>query len=165
MSGPANGSLGVLNTNTGAVTYSPSNNFNGADSFTFTVFDGTLYATGTVSLLVLPINDPPIAVNDTITVNEDSTNNIPVLVNDSDPDGNPLTIVSVTGTNGTATVNGTNVTYIPSPNFFGTNVITYCISDSFVTNCATITVIVSPVNDAPESDNTTLWPLLPGYQL
>ena len=156
LNNPVHGTLGTLNTNTGAVTYSPSNNFNGADSFTFTVFDGSLYATGTVSITVLPINDPPVAVNDNATVNEDSTNNIPVLVNDTDPDGNPLTIVNVSSTNGTATIVGTNVVYTPSANFNGTNVITYCISDGFVTNCATITVVVLPVNDAPAANNQSV---------
>ena len=57
LNSPTHGTLGTLNTNTGAVTYSPSNNFNGADSFTFTVFDGALYATGTVSITVSPVND------------------------------------------------------------------------------------------------------------
>jgi len=151
--GPVHGALGVLNTNTGALNYSPSNNYVGPDSFAFTVFDGSLYATGTVSITVTPVNDPPIAVNDNIAVNEDSTNSIPVLVNDTDPDGNPLTIVSVVSTNGSATISGTNVIFTPSPNFTGTNVLNYCISDGTVTNCALLTVIVSAVNDAPLANN------------
>ena len=156
LSGPSNGSLGTLNTNTGAVTYSPSNNFNGADNFTFTVTDGSLLSTGTVSIIVTPINDPPVIIPDIITVTEDSTNTIPVLVNDTDPDGNPLTITSVTTTNGTAVISGTNVVYTPSTNFFGTNVMTYCATDGLVTNCATITVIVTPVNDGPLANSQSV---------
>jgi hypothetical protein len=52
VSNPAHGSLGALNPTTGAVTYTPTTNYNGADSFTFTAFDGSLYSTGTVSLTV-----------------------------------------------------------------------------------------------------------------
>jgi hypothetical protein len=52
LAGPAHGSLGTLNPTTGAVTYTPTANYNGTDSFTFTAFDGSLYSTGTVSLTV-----------------------------------------------------------------------------------------------------------------
>src|SRR5439155_11252619 len=55
LSGPANGGLSVLNTNSGAVTYTPSTNYNGSDSFRFTVSDGSLVATGTVSIIVTPV--------------------------------------------------------------------------------------------------------------
>ena len=52
LAGPVHGTLSGLNTNSGAVTYTPTNNYNGSDSFTFRAFDGSLYATGTVSLTV-----------------------------------------------------------------------------------------------------------------
>jgi uncharacterized repeat protein (TIGR01451 family) len=151
--GPTHGTLGALNTNTGAVTYSPSNNYHGPDVFTFIAFDGSLYATGTVSITVSPVNDPPVVANDTLTTTEDNTNTIPVLANDSDIDGDTLTVASVVTTNGTATISGTNVIYTPSADFFGTNVMTYCVTDGTVTNCALITVVVNPVNDAPLADN------------
>jgi VCBS repeat-containing protein len=151
--GPTNGGLSGFNTNSGGITYTPTGDYNGADSFTFTVFDGSLYATGVVSITVLPVNDLPLAANDNAVVNEDTAVSIPVLVNDSDPDGSPLTLVDVTSTNGITTINGTNVVYVPSTNFFGTNVITYCITDGATTNCAAITVAVLPVNDAPMADN------------
>src|SRR5437016_10390249 len=61
LSGPTNGVLSLLNTNTGAVTYTPNTNYNGADSFTFTVSDGSLLATGMVSIAVTPVNDAPLA--------------------------------------------------------------------------------------------------------
>ncbi len=96
-----------------------------------------------------PTNRPPVLVNDGYTVNEDSTNNLAVLVNDSDPDGTPLTLVSVSTTNGTAAAVGTNVVYTPTPDFSGTNVMTYFATDGTVTNSALITVVVLPVNDAP----------------
>jgi uncharacterized repeat protein (TIGR01451 family) len=151
--GPTNGGLSGFNTNSGGITYTPTGDYNGADSFTFTVFDGSLYATGAVSITVLPVNDLPLAANDNAVVNEDTAVSIPVLVNDSDPDGSSLTLVDVTSTNGITTIDGTNVVYVPSTNFFGTNVINYCITDGATTNCAAITVAVLPVNDAPMADN------------
>jgi len=72
LSGPGHGSTGVLNTNTGAVTYTPSTNYAGPDSFTFTVFDGSLYATGTVSIAVTPVNDAPVAFSQSLTNAEDT---------------------------------------------------------------------------------------------
>ncbi|MEI7851654.1 MAG: Ig-like domain-containing protein, partial [Kiritimatiellales bacterium] len=52
LASPVHGALSGLNTNSGAVTYTPTNNYNGSDSFTFRAFDGSLYATGTVGLTV-----------------------------------------------------------------------------------------------------------------
>jgi VCBS repeat-containing protein len=153
LSGPTNGGLSGFNTNSGVVTYTPMGDFNGTDSFTFTVYDGSLYATGAVSITVSPVNDLPVAIDDNVVVNEDTAISVPVLVNDSDPDGDPLILVDVTSTNGITTINGTNVVYVPATNFFGTNVITYCVTDGATTNCAAITVAVLPVNDAPVADN------------
>jgi hypothetical protein len=51
----------VLNAD-GSFTYTPNADFNGADSFTYTVSDGDLSDSGTVTITVLPVNDPPVAV-------------------------------------------------------------------------------------------------------
>jgi hypothetical protein len=67
LSGPTHGALGTLNINSGAVTYSPSTNYTGPDTFTFTVSDGSLLATGTVSIVVTPVNDGPFANNQNVT--------------------------------------------------------------------------------------------------
>ncbi len=74
-----------------------------------------------------------------------------MLANDSDPDGTIVTVDSVTqGTNGTVVNNGTNVTYTPNANFFGTDSFTYTVSDGKGgTNVATVNVTVTSVNDAP----------------
>ena len=110
--------------------------------------DGTLSATQSFSWTVT--NPPPVAVNDTATTAEDTPVLIPVLPNDSDPDGDPLTVISAAATVGTATVVGNQVQYVPPANFNGTATITYTISDgNGGTSTATITVTVTPVNDAP----------------
>ena len=108
-----------------------------------------------------PPNSPPVAVNDSITTNEDvAVNNINVLGNDSDPDGNVLSVTSASSPNGTVSVNADgSLNYLPNPDFFGTDVITYGISDgNGGTDTATVTVTVNPINDAAtvSSDSQTL---------
>src|SRR5262249_19889807 len=108
----------------------------------------------TVSITVTPLNDPPVAVDDVTNTVEDVSVTISVLVNDSDVDGNPLTILAVNGTNGTLNIAGTNVVYTPTNNFNGTNVFTYTIIDGQGgTNSATVTVTVTGANDAPVAVN------------
>ena len=77
---------------------------------------------------------------------------IDVLQNDSDVDGDPLGVASVTqGTNGGLVVNngGVDVTYTPPLNFFGIDTFTYVATDGGLNSGATVTVTVSPVNDVP----------------
>ena len=85
---PSNGSASVVG---GQVRYSPAANFNGVDSFTYQICDSTsptpLCATATVTVTVNPVNDPPDAVNDSRTINEDSSLTFDPRGNDTDPDG------------------------------------------------------------------------------
>jgi hypothetical protein len=89
----------------------------------------------------------PDAVDDNVTINQDSgATVIDVLANDSDPNGDTLTIVSVTSpANGCVINNGTSVTYTPNPGFNGIDTFTYTIDDgNGNTDTATVTVNVSP---------------------
>src|SRR5205085_11367324 len=64
VNGPTNGVISGFDANTGALTYTPNPNFNGPDSFTFKVNDGTVdSAPATVSLTVTAVNDAPVANN------------------------------------------------------------------------------------------------------
>ncbi len=151
-----NGTVTILPN--GTIDYTPNANFNGTDTIIYTISDGNGgFSTATVTVTVGAQNDPPVALDDAATTNEDTPVTIAVLGNDSDLDGNPLTVVSATAPNGTVTINpdGT-VTYTPNANFNGVDTITYTISDGnggFAT--ATITVVVAPVNDAPVAANDT----------
>jgi hypothetical protein len=152
---PPNGTVS-LNSN-GTLRYTPDPNYNGPDSFTYTISDGNGgFDTATVSLTVKPVNDAPIAVDDIRTINEDSTININVLANDSDVDGNTLSVSGFTQpANGTVTqnANGT-LKYTPNADYNGTDTFTYTVSDGnggFDT--ATVKVNVCPVNDRPDAVN------------
>jgi hypothetical protein len=146
----ANGS--VVNNGTD-VTYDPNPDWNGIDTFTYTVADGNGgFDTATVTITVTAVNDDPIAVDDTKTMGEDSSQAIPVLGNDSDPDGDPLTIAGVVdGTHGTVTNNGSNVSYTPDSDWNGIDTFTYTVSDGNGGSAAAqVTVTVTPVNDDPQ---------------
>ncbi|NEU06730.1 tandem-95 repeat protein, partial [Flavihumibacter sp. R14] len=86
---PANGTL-VFNAD-GSFTYTPNANFNGTDSFTYKVSDGSLESNiATVTITVTPVNDAPVALNDAYTTTEETPVSVPlpgVMTNDSDIDG------------------------------------------------------------------------------
>ncbi len=91
--GPANGQV-QLDAATGAWTYRPNANVNGSDSFTVVVSDGKGGSTeSTVSVTVKPVNDAPVAVVDTGTVAENETGSFDLVANDTDIEGDRLTLV------------------------------------------------------------------------
>ena len=149
VSAPTHGTAVV---DTGAVVYTPEPDFHGTDSFTYVVGDGSrLTARAAVDVTVLPVNDPPLAVDDAADTPEDTPVTISVLGNDSDVEGDALTVVEVSApTHGTAAVDTGAVVYTPEPDFHGTDSFTYLVGDgSGLTARAAVTVTVRPVNDPP----------------
>jgi len=128
---PLNGS--VVNTSSELV-YEPNAGYSGTDSFTYTVTDdrgGT--STARVSILVSTLNDPPNAQNDSASTNEETLVVIPILANDSDPDGDFLLIESFTQpANGSVLNSRTNLSYIPDPGFQGIDTFTYTVSERLI---------------------------------
>jgi len=158
---PTNGTLGVLNTNTGAMTYKPNTNFNGLDSFTFTAFDGSLYATGTVSITVTPVNDGPVVVDDSYSLFKNTLVSVPaatgVLVNDSDAEGDPLTAHFISGplhaTAFTLNADG-SFNYTPAINYVGPDSFTYVANDGLLDSApATVSLSIVATNTAPVAVN------------
>jgi len=145
-------SNGTVVNNGSDVTYTPDPDFHGTDTFTYGSTDGHGgSATATVTVIVDPINDPPIAEDDSAGTDEDTPVTIDVLPNDSDPDGDPLAILSVTQpANGASANQGDDVVYTPAPDFHGVDTFAYTVSDGEGgTSTATVTVTVDPVNDPP----------------
>ncbi|SFD68710.1 Ig-like domain-containing protein [Roseivivax sediminis] len=157
-SGASNGWLSVGTDN--RVTYSPDANFNGTDTFTYTVSDGNGGTDrATVTVTVDPVNDAPVAGNDTVTTAEDTPLSFDPRTNDSDVDKDPLVISGTTSPpwGSVSTEAGGGLTYTPVPDFNGTDTFTYTINDGNNARAtATVTVIVTPVNDAPVANNDTI---------
>ncbi|HHX8583096.1 TPA: tandem-95 repeat protein [Vibrio diabolicus] len=147
--GPANGTVSV--NPDGSVTYTPNDNYHGADSFTYIVTSGGVSESTTVNVDVTPVNDAPVATNDTAITDEDTPVTIDVLPNDTDIDGDTLSIesASVPETQGKVEIVDGKLVFTPAENFNGDAEITYTITDGVLTDQAKVTVTVNPVNDAP----------------
>ena len=145
-----NGSVVISGSN---LVYTPSANFNGSDSFTYTINDGTgLTDTATVSVTVTAVNDNPVANDDSATTEEDVAVTINLVANDTDIDGDSLSIESVgTASNGSVVNNGNGtVTYTPNAGFFGSDSFTYVVSDGSATDTATVRVTVTEVTTSEQ---------------
>ncbi|HIF5617460.1 TPA: tandem-95 repeat protein [Vibrio parahaemolyticus] len=147
--GPKNGT--VIVNNDGTVTYTPDDNYVGKDTFTYVVTSGGVSESTTVSVDVTPVNDAPVAKDDIATTQEDTAVTIDVLPNDSDVDGDKLSIesASVPKEQGTVEVVNGKLVFTPAENFNGDAEITYTVTDGQLTDEAKVTVTVNPVNDAP----------------
>ncbi|MCR9335754.1 tandem-95 repeat protein, partial [Vibrio alginolyticus] len=147
--GPANGTVSV--NPDGSVTYTPNDNFHGTDSFTYIVTSGGVSESTTVNVDVTPVNDAPVATNDNAVTDEDTPVTIDVLPNDTDIDGDKLSIesASVPETQGTVEIVDGKLVFTPAENFHGDAEITYTITDGALTDQATVNVTVNAVNDTP----------------
>ncbi|MFQ5648305.1 MAG: Ig-like domain-containing protein [bacterium] len=159
--GPLNGTL-EINAVTGVVTYSPDANTFGLDFFTYSIRDndGTLSNMATVSLAVNSLNDPPVAVSDSVMTQEETMVEIPVLENDFDVDGRvePATIAfQGQPEHGTIVLNSLTgiVSYTPEANFFGSDAFRYTIHDeeNASSQVAGVLIIVLSDNDKPIAVN------------
>ncbi len=166
----AHGSLSV-NPSTGAVVYTPAADYFGSDTFRYTVKDneGLASSEATVSITVNPVNDAPVAVNDSYSVLEDAvlavSTGAGVLANDTDVENNALSAILVSNAvHGTLTLNANGrFTYTPAANFNGSDSFTYRVSDgqaaNNLSNIATVSIRVDSVNDAPVGSSKTVTTL------
>ncbi|MEO7732705.1 MAG: tandem-95 repeat protein, partial [Kofleriaceae bacterium] len=139
------------------VTYTPDANYNGAADFTYTISDGHGgTASAQVAVTITAVNDAPVATGDAATTPEDTALVLAATTltgNDSDADGDGLTVTSVATTattHGTVVLASGSITYTPTANYNGAADFTYTISDGHAgTASATVSVTVTSVNDAP----------------
>ena len=148
VSGPSHGTLELfLN---GGFRYVPTPLFDGADSFTYRANDGALDSNvATVTITVDPVNHAPVAYDSTADVNEDGV--VPFTPRANDADGDVLTVnITSAPRNGVVSGSGRDFVYRPNPRFFGTDTLTFVVSDGQAnSNSATVTFNVAHVNHAP----------------
>jgi VCBS repeat-containing protein len=154
---PSHGTV-VVNPN-GSYTYTPAANYNGTDSFSYTVSDTNGGSnTYTVSITVTPVNDAPTAAGASIGTAEDTVKS-GTLPAASDVDGDTVTYAKAGDpVHGTVVVNPNgSYTYTPAANYNGTDSFTYTVSDANGgNNTYTVSITVTPVNDAPTAAGASI---------
>ena len=146
------------------ITISPNQNQYGSASVTVSVTDGAGESDSTTfDLTVNAVPDPPSAIADSGTINENTESLISVLENDYDVDGNSISIDSFTQPshgivtlefNAEETVQDV-LKYVPSPYYFGQDTYTYTITDGALTNTATVTINIQGINQSPIANDDT----------
>ncbi|MCB9232852.1 MAG: tandem-95 repeat protein, partial [Bacteroidia bacterium] len=145
--GPYYGQAYIINND--SIFYIPNFGFTGLDTICYVVCDNgnpALCDTTHAYVMVVPINDPPVAVNDSATTDSGKAVVIAVKLNDSDPNGDSLTVGIITNpTNGSASINSDGtINYIPNPGFTGVDSFAYVICDQgFPPLCDTAWVFIT----------------------
>ncbi|GAA4229138.1 hypothetical protein GGQ68_001343 [Sagittula marina] len=172
---PANGTV-TFDPTTGEVTYTPNAGFEGTDTVDYTITDGALTDTGTITFTVddddlpppPPANIDPVAVDDTAETAPGTPLVVTPLLNDTDADGDPLILTGITPpSNGTASFDPTTgeVTYTPADGFIGTDTIEYTISDgNGGTDTGTITIGVGTPAGGVGAIDADVFPVDPSLQ-
>ncbi len=156
ISQPSNGTLGTINGN--QVEYTPNQDWNGTDTFTFEATDdrtGSRSNVATATITVNAVNDAPVANDITSQVtDENRLMQLDITLDATDVEGDALTYSVVGTNNGTVTVNGSTATYTPNQDWNGEDTFTYKANDGELdSNTATVTVTVNAVNDAPVTED------------
>ena len=148
-SATADNGVVVINETDQTLTYTPNANFNGSDTVVYTISDGEASSSpAQFNVTVNSINDAPVAVDDNANGRRgQAISNIAVLDNDEDVDNDTLSISLLaedtpTASNGTVSIDGDTLTYVPNDGFFGTDTINYTITDGQLTDTATLTISI-----------------------
>ncbi|MBU0595009.1 MAG: retention module-containing protein, partial [Gammaproteobacteria bacterium] len=155
----------------GSFVYTPNANYNGQDGFSYRITDANGdVSTATVTIDVASVNDEPLARNDLGSMKQDTPLSFSagtLLGNDSDPDGDALTITSADGgVHGQVVLNGDgSITFIPEAGYYGPASFNYSITDGHGgTSTATVNLTVDQtskttppvVNHAPTANPDVL---------
>jgi hypothetical protein len=158
---PAHGQLGGTPP---LLTYTPGPNFNGVDHITFQAADGQAESNvATVTITVTPVDDPPVALDQSLATPEDTP--LPVTLTAVEVDGDALAFTVVGGpTHGSLAGTPPSLVYTPDADYHGPDAIVFKANDGHSdSNLATVAITVTPVNDPPGCDAATvdagtLWP-------
>ena len=151
----------TINSN-GTVTFTPANGFSGTEVFSYSISDGNGgSASANVTVTVSSINSAPNASSDSASTTENTPVTINLLANDSDPDGDTLTISALTGVYGNASINSNGtVTFTPASGFVGTEVFSYSVTDgnggSSSANVSVNVTASTNTNSAPVAVNDSV---------
>ncbi|MCW5812281.1 MAG: cadherin-like domain-containing protein [Labilithrix sp.] len=158
------GTVTAINNALATLTFRPDPNFNGAATLRITTNDqgNTMPAPttpqideDTIAITVTPVNDAPIANDDTATASVGTSVDIDVLANDTDPDGIPPTVLTITAVStpsiGTATIVGNQIRYTAPIGATGSATFTYTVSDGTLTATGNVTVAIGA--GGADSDN------------
>lgn len=152
---PSNGSTSV-NTSTGVITYTPDDDFNGTDEFTYEICDvgyptPVECVTEVVVITIDPVNDlPDVPTQSEGTTIEDQTGNFTVSATDTEGDALFIETSGLSDNGGTVTTSGLDITYIPDEHFYGTDTIELSVCDA-ANSCVDtyFPINVTAVNDEP----------------
>lgn len=134
----------------GSFTFEPIPHANGSDSFVYQISDGARTDSGIVSISITPVNDPPVAIPDGFTINEDTVL-LGSVAPDNEFDGDPLqyTALGAASFGSLTLLTDGSLTYTPDADANGTESVTYRVSDGVFADSTTLTIIVLPQADAP----------------
>ncbi|HCE7248415.1 TPA: tandem-95 repeat protein [Pseudomonas aeruginosa] len=156
---PANGSATISGS---TLTFTPAKDWNGTTSLTYRVRDdaGAYSNVATVTITVTAVNDPPVAIAKSLTIDEDTPGSVTLQATDVDSPV-PTVFQVVTAPNaaqGSASISGSTLTFTPAKDWNGSTSLTYRAQDTAGawSAPATVTIVVRPVNDPPVVIDRTL---------
>ncbi|MCH2125657.1 MAG: tandem-95 repeat protein [Pirellulaceae bacterium] len=152
-SGPLNG-FATVDLSTGEVTYTPNSSFTGVDSFQYFVADNE-GASSNPATVTVTVNDPPVAENDYVAVEFNTSVVFDLLANDTDSDGTllPSSIVYSNASHGNVIVNGDGVaTYVPDQDYIGPDEFSYTVSDDQGGVSNTARVVIDVIRTSPHQN-------------
>ena len=154
MNADADASNGSVTLDGSLATYTPDADYNGADSFSFTVSDGEYSSDADVTVSITAVNDAPVlaAVSD-VSFDEDGSGG--TSLSGSDVDGDDLSYSITGGSDITATLDGSDVAFSAPANYNGSEEFSVSVSDAEYTDSQTITVTVNAVNDVPVANTAS----------
>lgn len=144
---------GTIVMNNSIATYTPNQDYNGNDLFTYQATNQVIESdAGTVSLSISPVADPPTVEDISIEINEDGIINIALQCKDPDAEQSFTYAIVDNPTNGSVTINGATATYTSNLNWSGTDTFTYKSNDgTFDSNTGTVTTVIAAVDDDPNT--------------